>query len=72
MSDDTSRPSGPERQSYRCPVCGHVDATSLGGAESAVVRCTHCDTHLEVRPKEGPSLSVRVAPRSDRPPGEGD
>ena len=64
MPDDTTRTSGEEPKSYRCPVCGHVDATSLGGAESAVVRCSHCDTHLEVRPKTGPTLSVRVAPRS--------
>lgn len=64
MAEEATRTPGDERSSYRCPVCGHVEATSLGGAESAVVRCSHCDTRLEVRPREGPSLSVRVAPRS--------
>lgn len=69
MADEKIRTSGDEPRSYRCPVCGHVEATSIGGAESAVVRCSHCDTHLEVWPKDGPTLAVRVAPQSGESTG---
>ena len=51
MATTQSSPGGwPERteawQSYRCPVCGHTDAVSA--AELTAIRCSHCDTALEV------------------------
>ena len=52
---------GASWRSYRCPVCGHRDGISLEGAESAVIRCTHCDTSLEVARKGLDSVKVTVA-----------
>jgi transcription elongation factor Elf1 len=35
-------------RSYRCPVCGHTDGVLLTGADAVLIRCSHCDTPLEV------------------------
>jgi transcription elongation factor Elf1 len=48
-------------RTYRCPVCSHSDDVSLGGAEVVTIRCSHCDTALDVRPKGATSSAVTVA-----------
>jgi hypothetical protein len=35
-------------RSYRCPVCSHTDGVLLAGADAVLIRCSHCDTPLEV------------------------
>lgn len=47
-------------RSYRCPVCSHSDSVSLAGAETVSIRCSHCGTPLEIRPRGGASVSVTV------------
>lgn len=50
--------------SYRCPVCGYTDNAELpAGAEAGVIRCSHCDTALEVtaRSEDSMRFSVQVA-----------
>ena len=47
--------------SYRCPVCCHTDGVSLAGTVSVLIRCSHCDTPLEVRQRGPDSASVTVA-----------
>ena len=34
--------------SYRCPVCSHTDGVLGVGADAVLIRCSHCDTPLEV------------------------
>jgi transcription elongation factor Elf1 len=49
---------------YRCPVCGHRDATELQSERpNRVVDCSYCDTPLEVsaRGPESVRFSVQVA-----------
>jgi hypothetical protein len=52
---------GGEWRSYRCPVCGHTDGVSLAGTASVLIRCSHCDTPLEVSARGPDSASVTVA-----------
>ena len=52
-------PAG-EWLSYRCPVCSHTDGVSLAGTVSVLIRCSHCDTPLDVRPRGPGSASVTV------------
>ena len=35
-------------QRYRCPVCGHMDAISASAPVTASIRCSHCETALDV------------------------
>ena len=35
-------------RSYRCPVCSHTDGVLLAGTDEVLIRCSHCDTPLEV------------------------
>ena len=54
-------------RTYRCPVCSHSDGVSLAGTESVLIRCSHCDTPLEIaRRSSGGSVSVTVASRPSR------
>jgi transcription elongation factor Elf1 len=53
-------PAG-EWLTYRCPVCNHTDGVSLAGTVSVLIRCSHCDTPLEVRPRGLDSAYVTVA-----------
>ena len=53
-------PAGDWR-SYRCPVCSHTDGVSLAGMEKAFIRCSHCDTPLDVRPRGPDGTTVTVA-----------
>ena len=49
---------------YRCPVCGHRDATEIATREAhRVIECTYCDTPLEVsaRGRDSDRFSVQVA-----------
>jgi transcription elongation factor Elf1 len=52
---------------FRCPVCGHRDATELDNSDaSRVVECSYCQTSLEVYGR-GPAsarFSVQVASES--------
>jgi hypothetical protein len=57
--------------SYRCPVCSHTDGVSLAGTVSVLIRCSHCDTPLDVRPRGPDSASVTVAiPQARRRSGQ--
>lgn len=50
--------------SYRCPVCGHRDNAELpAGEETGVIRCSHCNTALEVaaRGEDSMRFTVQVA-----------
>jgi transcription elongation factor Elf1 len=54
----------PQYGTYRCPVCGHRDATELSSAEPhRVLECSYCETPLEVsaRGPESVRFSVQVA-----------
>lgn len=59
-SEELSGESGDWR-TYRCPVCSHTDGVSLAGTESVMIRCSHCDTPLEIRRKGIDSVSVTVS-----------
>ena len=52
---------GGDWRSYRCPVCSHTDGVSLAGTEAVLIRCSHCDTPLEVRSRGSEAVSVTVA-----------
>jgi transcription elongation factor Elf1 len=54
----------PQYGTYRCPVCGHRDATELDSERLCrVLECSYCDTALEVsaRGRESVRFSVQVA-----------
>ena len=40
-------------RTYRCPVCSHTDGVLLAGADAVLIRCSHCDTPLEVSVRGG-------------------
>lgn len=46
---------------YRCPVCGHRDSAELEvGQESLVIRCSYCNTPLEVSSRGADSIRFSV------------
>lgn len=46
---------------YRCPVCGHRDSADLeAGQESLVIKCSYCNTPLEVASRGADSLRFSV------------
>jgi DNA-directed RNA polymerase subunit RPC12/RpoP len=46
---------------YRCPVCGHRDSAELAsGQDLALIRCSYCNTALEVRPRGADSIRLKV------------
>ena len=50
-------------RSYRCPVCSHTDGVLLAGADAVLIRCSHCDTPLEVSVRgAGQTAAAKVAP----------
>jgi len=54
----------PQYGTYRCPVCGHRDATELDIDQPyRVLECSYCDTPLEVtaRGRESVRFAVQVA-----------
>ncbi|MGH7482777.1 MAG: hypothetical protein ACRELV_11530 [Longimicrobiales bacterium] len=49
---------------YRCPVCGHRDVAELESSrESTIIKCSYCETPLEVASRGADSVrfSVQVA-----------
>ena len=51
-------------RSYRCPVCSHTDGVLLAGADAVLIRCSHCDTPLEVSVRGGgQNAAAKVAQR---------
>ena len=38
-------------RTYKCPVCSHTDGVLMAGAREVLIRCSHCDTPLEVSGK---------------------
>ena len=40
-------------RSYRCPVCSHTEGVLLTGTDAALIRCSYCDTPLEVTARGG-------------------
>ncbi len=66
MAQSTGGRSG----TYRCPVCGHRDTAELGPAqEMAVIRCSYCQTPLEVSSRGSDSIrfSVQVSEQPATP-----
>ena len=57
----TERETGGDWRTYRCPVCSHSDGVSLAGTEAVMIRCSHCDTPLEIKRKGTDSVAVTVA-----------
>ncbi len=57
-----SPPTG-EWRTYRCPVCGHTDHVADSGMASFLIRCSHCDTPLEivVRPDDKRKVHAKIA-----------
>ena len=54
--------AGTAWRSYRCPVCSHTDGVLLAGADAVLIRCSHCDTPLEVSVRgEGQTAATKVA-----------
>jgi transcription elongation factor Elf1 len=52
-------------RSYRCPVCSHTDGVLLAGADLVLIRCSHCDTPLQVSVRGGgQTAAAKVAPLS--------
>ena len=50
-------------RSYRCPVCSHTDGVLLVGADAVLIRCSHCDTPLEVSARGGgQTAAAKVVP----------
>ena len=46
----------------KCPGCGHVYDTTLGGAASATIICTHCKTHFDCQVTKGSEWKLKVGP----------
>ena len=50
-------------RSYRCPVCSHTDGVLLAGADEVLIRCSHCDTPLQISSGGGgQTAAAKVAP----------
>lgn len=46
---------------YKCPVCGHRDSMDMArGRESLLVRCSYCDTLLEVTARGPDSIRFQA------------
>ncbi len=66
MAQSTKGRSG----TYRCPVCGHRDTAELAPTQdTAVIRCSYCQTSLEVSSRGSDSLrfSVQVSEQGAMP-----
>jgi uncharacterized Zn finger protein len=53
--------AGGEWRTYRCPVCSHTDGVSLAGTQTVLIRCSHCDTPLDIQRKGSDSVAVTVS-----------
>lgn len=60
-------PHSGEWRTYRCPVCGHTDHVADSGMASFLIRCSHCDTPLEivVRPEDTRKVNAKIAELED-------
>ncbi len=56
--------------SYRCPVCSHTDGVVLEDADSVLIRCSHCDTPLEVTGRGTGKNATTTVARPRRPTRE--
>lgn len=65
-------PEGTDWRSYRCPVCGHADDVAVPADESLLIRCSHCETALEVERDQGGSERVSVHVAKDEPGVDGE
>ena len=63
------RQGDPQYGTYRCPVCGHRDATELESGAQRVLACSYCETPLAVSTR-GPE-SVRFAVQVAEEPARG-
>ena len=61
--DPSEAPEGGDWRSYRCPVCGHADEVAVPDDEPLRIRCSHCETALQVERtgKASERVSVHVA-----------
>lgn len=69
MSERENRSDPPDDtdwRSYRCPVCGHADEVAVPADEALLIRCSHCDTALEVERTVGTSERVSVHVATDQ------
>jgi transcription elongation factor Elf1 len=57
-------------RSYRCPVCSHTDGVLLAGADAVLIRCSHCDTPLEVSVRGGGQNAAAKVAQLRRPERE--
>jgi hypothetical protein len=57
-------------RSYRCPVCSHTDGVLLAGADAVLIRCSHCDTPLEVSVRGGGQTAAAKVAQLRRPERE--
>jgi hypothetical protein len=50
-------------RSYRCPVCSHTDGVLLAGADVVLIRCSHCDTPLQISVRGGgQTAAAKIVP----------
>jgi len=57
-------------RSYRCPVCSHTDGVLLAGVDAVLIRCSHCDTPLEVSVRGGGQTAAAKVAQLRRPERE--
>lgn len=70
MNERESRsdaPEGSDWRSYRCPVCGHADEVAVPADETLLIRCSHCETALEVEQDPGATERVSVQVAKEEP-----
>jgi transcription elongation factor Elf1 len=59
--DPTEAAATSSWRTYRCPVCSHTDGVLLAGADEVLIRCSHCDTPLQISVRGGSQTSVKLA-----------
>ena len=59
---DSSAGASTSWRTYKCPVCSHTDGVLLAGADEVLIRCSHCDTPLEISVRGlGQTAAAKVA-----------
>jgi hypothetical protein len=51
-------------------VCSHTDGVLLAGADAVLIRCSHCDTPLEVSVRGGGQNAAAKVAQLRRPARE--
>ena len=60
---DPSAGASTSWRTYRCPVCSHTDGVLLAGADEVLIRCSHCDTPLQISVRAGgQTAAAKIAP----------